>query len=1240
MKKTNHILFTIVFILSSIFSNLSYQTAKSVQASPINTQTQKKTFKLQKGVSYKPDKIAVKYKSSSTETSFKKKFKQYNTSEIKKYQRSNVSVLQVPKGKNVEQYINELINDPDVAYIQPVYQYKRKTAPNDVYYGNQWYLNKIQALNAWDISKGTSIKVAVIDGAVDITHEDLSSNIAGTYSTVTGVTGYDEHATHVAGIIAGTINNSKGIAGIAPLAKILSINVFYGDYTDDLEVAEGIRYAADNGARIINMSLGGPGESYALEEAVNYAYSKGAVLVAAAGNENTLLPSYPAAYENVISVSATNQSDIITDFSNYGDTIDIAAPGENIYSTITGNNYAYMAGTSMASPVVAGVAALILAKNPSLTNLQVRNILLNSAVDIGNDGRDNYYGYGRVDAYRALSTNLPNDSLEENNTFSSAKTINPDIFVQAFINPEGDQDYYKFALSTAQYVKIKAVPPYDLDLVVSLYDQNQNLIVEADDALRGEGEELERYLAAGNYYIKLNDYFSNSSLSYYTLMVELLKPPAINSLIIQPNPFILTGTSSTAINYNLSQNCNVNIKILNSSGQLIKQLASSKAAVSGNNTIAWDGKDSTGKYVVQGSYKVQIEAVGVYGTSLREAVFTVTDKILPLISGISALGYFAPKGTNTWKLSYNLSEPSKTTVVIKDSLGRDIRTLISGASQAAGVNSVTWDGKNSSGTIVPNGSYSYRVTFTDLYGNYGTAYQGTVIVDTLIPVVSQITDTPDPFLPTGTNLSTITFNLSEKSKVNLKIYSPNGALFMDLLSNKELAASINKVTWNGKDKYGKFGADGYYKYSITAVDFAGNTSVSQAGQIRVDANVPTITSISDTPDAAAPNGTNYSTIYYTLSEAAKVTIGIYNSSGVLQKTLLSNTTVNAGSQKITWNFRNSSNVLVPDGVYTYKISAVDSFNKRSIVYQGTITLDRVKPVISLTSPLAVQYSFTGSNTNNFNFSISENAKVTLRLIKADGTTARYLLNNWGKGKGANSVCWDGKDQSGNTLLNGTYKFQLYAIDYAGTKSNVISGTISYRDLWTPALSSDNTYYISSNVSTTVTIPYTLPKNAYATIDILNSSGTVVKNVITNTLLSKGANSFTWNGRNSSNVMLANGTYNYRIRAKDINGNILPVLSGKIILDNSAPVTTNVSVATSSYPVKADIKFTISETLQVTIIVYKKNDTIPIPIIIKDQNMSPGSYVIPWSNYNYYDSYNYSIIVRDKSGNTGVKVGSF
>lgn len=305
----------------------------------------------------------------------------------------------------------ELRKIPDVLYVEQDHPIKQEYIPRDPGFSNQWFHQNINTPAAWEQTKGSSnVTVAVIDGSVDTSHPDLKNRIVAPYDIArhTPSLNYpDEHGTHVAGIIAAGIDNGIGGAGVAPLVNIMPINVFIGEYGDTSDVIAGIDYAINHHAQIINMSLGDYQYSYLLDRAIQNAYRNGIIIVSAAGNDGIRNPSYPAAYDNVISVSSVGVNNIFSDFSNYGSTIDIAAPGELIYSTIPGGTFDYMSGTSMASSVVAGVAALVLSRNPDLTVKQVVDSLLYSADDLGPLGKDIYYGYGLVNAKKAINYITP-----------------------------------------------------------------------------------------------------------------------------------------------------------------------------------------------------------------------------------------------------------------------------------------------------------------------------------------------------------------------------------------------------------------------------------------------------------------------------------------------------------------------------------------------------------------------------------------------------------------------------------------------------------------------------------------------------------------------------------------------------------------------------------------------------------------------------------------------------------------
>jgi len=290
-----------------------------------------------------------------------------------------------------------------------------------------WGITRIGAEKIWADSTGSSIKIAVIDTGAELTHSDLSANLVTGYDFVNNDTNPSDdngHGTHVSGIIAST-QNSAGNIGAAYQAKIMPVKVLnnqgYGYLSD---VAKGIYYAADNGARIINMSLGSPSDSLTLKNAVAYAANKGVLMVAAAGNESGSSCQYPAAYSSVICVGATDSSNKLASFSNMG--AELSAPGVSNYSTYIGNTYQYMSGTSMATPHVVGAAAVVASFCTTCTTTEIRTVLKNTAVDLGTTGYDSVFGYGLVDLVAAINSLRPVEEVPvEEPTTETPVTVTP-----------------------------------------------------------------------------------------------------------------------------------------------------------------------------------------------------------------------------------------------------------------------------------------------------------------------------------------------------------------------------------------------------------------------------------------------------------------------------------------------------------------------------------------------------------------------------------------------------------------------------------------------------------------------------------------------------------------------------------------------------------------------------------------------------------------------------------------------
>ncbi|MCF6139212.1 S8 family peptidase [Pseudalkalibacillus berkeleyi] len=354
---------------------------------------------------YVQGEVLVKFKDSAKSASVKSALKKVGANELADTDvvKSDYKVLKVG---NVEAVSKALSKNPNVEYAEPNYTFQATWTPNDTYYsGYQYGFQTTDTDLAWDITKGSSgQEVAVLDTGVDYNHPDLDSKVLLGYDFVDNdYTPYDlhGHGTHVAGTVAAETNNAQGVAGMAPNTKILAVRVLNAQGSGSTaDIADGIRYAADQGAEVINLSLGCDCASQTLKSAVDYAWNKGSVVVAAAGNDGVSTTFEPASYTNAIAVAAVDRYDQLASFSNWGASwVDVAAPGVDIASTYPNNGYVYMSGTSMAAPHVAGLAGLLAAQGRSAS--QIRAAIENTADNISGTGT--YFKHGRINSYDAVN---------------------------------------------------------------------------------------------------------------------------------------------------------------------------------------------------------------------------------------------------------------------------------------------------------------------------------------------------------------------------------------------------------------------------------------------------------------------------------------------------------------------------------------------------------------------------------------------------------------------------------------------------------------------------------------------------------------------------------------------------------------------------------------------------------------------------------------------------------------------
>jgi subtilisin family serine protease len=421
--------------------------------------------------------------------------------------------------------------------------------PNDPFFHTaESYLSTLRLPQAWDLTHGSlGVVVAVVDTGVTPV-ADLSTQVLPGRNFVTGnAEARDDsligHGTLVAGVAAATTNNDIGIAGAAWNASVLPVKVLDArGFGTDSQVAAGMIWAADHGADVINLSLGGPASNVVLCDAVSYAQSRGSLVVASAGNFADGRLNYPAACPGVVAVSATDAQGDFASFSSYGPDISLAAPGLTVTSTRNDNRYGTESGTSFSAPMVSGVAALVIAQHPDWSASQVAQQLEETAQDRGPRGVDPYYGHGLLDAYAALGGPLQaaevptRDALEPNDDDTLATRLQK--VGSATIVPEGDVDWYVTSLRWPARFRFDVVAPRynaytgpNLRPVAELYDANLNVLATAGpDAQRAR---LAFRLPAGLYYLRVANGYGARSAGAYSVSLSVRRSRGI---VAEPMP--------------------------------------------------------------------------------------------------------------------------------------------------------------------------------------------------------------------------------------------------------------------------------------------------------------------------------------------------------------------------------------------------------------------------------------------------------------------------------------------------------------------------------------------------------------------------------------------------------------------------------------------------------------------------------------------------------------------------------
>ncbi len=386
-------------------------------------------------------------------------------------------VIQVRGNVAIEDVMKAYANQAGVKSVAPsaiIQKFAQDPKAADMY-----HLTDLNVVEAQELAGDHKVKVGIIDTGIDYDHPELKNKVIADFNVQEPMRRAlkDSHGTHVAGLVAAEKGNGVGGYGVHPDADIVSIDVFNGGWgTSDFAIAEGIMIAIEQEVDVINLSLGGPGTPI-MEKAVDKALEAGITIVAAAGNDASDYVSYPAGYEGVISVGATNEQKELAWFSTYGSSVDVVAPGDQVYSSdflpYKGSTYSAYPGTSMASPIVAGVVSLLLSKHPDLAPAEVMYVLHQTAEDLGEEGFDQTFGYGLVDPVAVL-----NYDIEQIPAFPSveqdAKEHAEELTLEEDFETTGTMTYPGEAHSWSTFVRegdliqlvLDGTEPYDYKAVI------------------------------------------------------------------------------------------------------------------------------------------------------------------------------------------------------------------------------------------------------------------------------------------------------------------------------------------------------------------------------------------------------------------------------------------------------------------------------------------------------------------------------------------------------------------------------------------------------------------------------------------------------------------------------------------------------------------------------------------------------------------------------------------------------
>lgn len=1071
--------------------------------------------KLKPGKDYASKEVVIRLKKSSNKNQIKQINKKFSTKIKHQISELDVYVLIIPGGSTVPEVVKQIEKEESISYAEPNFVVSTAATPNDPYwftsgswgqsYDDLWGLKKIQADKAWDLSTGSeSITVAVIDTGLDFTHEDLQGNFWNNPGEIgdgkennkidDDNNGYIDdwrgwdfvnndndptddygHGTHVAGTIGAVGNNSVGVVGVNWNIKLMGVkflNASGRGYDDGASAS--LIYAANNGARLSNNSWGGYGYSKLISDAIDYAYNKGSTTIAAAGNDDSDARDFtPANHPNAIAVAATDYLDIKASFSNYGPKIDVAAPGVNVLSLkaagtdmygdgsrTVGNNYMYASGTSMASPHAAGLAALVLSADPSLTNEQLRQVLRESADDLGDPGKDDIFGYGRINADKALSYPLLAPWIKDRKPGYITSESKPMI--------------------SAIFTDLIDEKPDTIELKLD----NKVINHSYDSISRKISYQVAEALTEGNHtvYLAVEDKSGVQKQTYWSFNVDYYSPTFKN---LFPSPGSTVSNASTQISAEVQDSLGFQSAAMYVDGVLVKSFIdymsnkvlyyTEQALMDGVHTIKLQATDRAGNIgeidwefnvaeppsIISFSptswtnnnkpaissklydntaidessiiLKLDGEIVSHNFNSLQNEVSYITQEPLTESEHLVEMTVKDSIGlavTKNWSFSTDYNKPffenitpaENSTVSTAwpeislnayDSLSGinvySTRMLVDGKQVAFNYDSSNQKIVSDEATLT-NGMHNVNVSIYDrAYNQIDASWTFSVDAPFSIGKLSA----SKLLLEAVSNI--LSYKVNNTSYVNSSIYDPDNNLVKNLEVNQLHQAGEVSLTWNGKDNFENFvQQSGMYKLKVEAVNLNDETA---ANEIFFEVITEPLKIISPSNEETLTGKVTLKAMNQT---GAGVVSYYYKREGETWWYYIGDSS-KAPDYAVIWN-----TASVQDG--TYEVIASTEWpdaNSKPIVYK-------------LDNPLTIDYfesssyfSPNGDGTDDYAFIKALTSRTALADVKIYDENSNIVKALDLQMKTFFEFKWYGKDQNGIDVPDGMYLMRFQAIDNGG-----------------------------------------------------------------------------------------------------------------------------------------------------------------------------------------------------------------